>query len=101
MNTRTANVASMSNSQTNMRLDDELKTAAKPILKQLGLDLSSYTSMALSQLVLRKGLPFEVKIPNAETQAALDEPREQGMKFSSPQEMFDYLDSMPEESDDA
>lgn len=69
----------MPNTQISLRIDAQLKADADAVLDQLGLSTSDFTRMALHQLVLQRGLPFEARIPNAETQAAIAEPRE-GLK---------------------
>ena len=46
---------------TTMRIDPELKEAAKPILDELGLNLTSAVTMFLKALVREGGIPFEVK----------------------------------------
>ena len=44
--------------------------------------------MALRQLVMNNGLPFDARIPNAETIAALEEPTNGLKRFGSPEELF-------------
>lgn len=46
---------------TTMRLDPELKEAVKPILEELGLNLTTAVTMFLKALVREGGIPFEVK----------------------------------------
>ena len=60
--------------QMQIRLEPELKAESERILAQLGLKPTEYIRMALRQLVYRKGLPFEVHVPNAETVEAIREP---------------------------
>ena len=57
------------------RIEDDLKAEGEQILKQLGMNTSDALTLFWNQLVLQKGLPFDVKIPNTETVAALREPR--------------------------
>ena len=45
------------------RIDTNLKNQSEAILKRLGLSLSSFISMMLSQVVLNNGLPFNICIP--------------------------------------
>ena len=45
---------------TTMRLDPELKEAAKPVLDELGLTLSAAVTMFLKALIREGGLPFDV-----------------------------------------
>ena len=54
------------------RVEPELKSEAKSILRELGLSSSEAMRLFLHQIVSQRGLPFEVKIPNAETIAAIE-----------------------------
>lgn len=45
------------------RVDVSLKEQAESILSQLGLPMSSAINLFLNQVVLRRGLPFEVALP--------------------------------------
>ena len=49
------------------RVEPELKANAEKILKRLGISTTDAISLFLSQIRLRRGLPFEVKIPNKAT----------------------------------
>ena len=46
--------------QLRTRVDKNLKRDSDAVLKSLGLDAGSFVSMALTQLVNRRGLPFAV-----------------------------------------
>jgi len=46
--------------QIRARIDRNLKKKSDGVLKGLGLDVGSFVSMALTQLVNRRGLPFAV-----------------------------------------
>jgi addiction module RelB/DinJ family antitoxin len=48
------------------RIDRKLKKKSDAVLKNLGLDAGSFVSMALTQLVNHRGLPFAVAEPNSE-----------------------------------
>ena len=52
---RTANVF--------VRVEPEIKEQAEQILDQLGIPMSSAVSMFLRQIVLQRGIPFEMKLP--------------------------------------
>jgi DNA-damage-inducible protein J len=54
-------------------IDAELKGQAENMLAALGLDMASAVRMFLKQVVLRRGIPFEVTMPkpNEETLAAI------------------------------
>ena len=45
------------------RIDTNLKDNAESILSQLGISPSSAIQMLYSQIVLKKGMPFELKLP--------------------------------------
>ena len=53
------------------RIDPGLKTDAEKVLRKLGLSTAEAINMFLSQVRLRKGLPFDVKIPNKTTLRAM------------------------------
>ena len=50
----------MATIQIRTRIDLNLKKTSDAVLQQLGLDAGSFVSMALTQLVNRRGLPFAV-----------------------------------------
>jgi addiction module RelB/DinJ family antitoxin len=47
------------------RVSPELKAEAESILARIGLSSSDAIRMFYSQVAMRKGLPFEARIPNA------------------------------------
>ena len=57
----------------NARLERRLKTDAERVLARLGLKATDAVTMFYRQVVLRRGLPFDVCLPNAETLAAFEE----------------------------
>lgn len=76
--------------RTNVYLDADIKAKAQEIFKQYGMGLSDAFNIFLSQAVLERGIPFEVKIPNKKTLEVLKE-AEQGVNM---QEItFDTLKS--------
>jgi addiction module RelB/DinJ family antitoxin len=46
-----------------MRVEPDLKANAEEILSQLGITPNEAINIFLKQVVIHKGLPFEVKIP--------------------------------------
>ena len=48
------------------RIDTKLKDNAESILSQLGISPSSAIQMLYSQIVLKKGIPFDLKLPSSE-----------------------------------
>jgi DNA-damage-inducible protein J len=57
----------------NVRIEPALKERAEQIFAALGVSTSDAIGMFLRQVVLRRGMPFDLSIPNAETIAALEE----------------------------
>ena len=70
------------------RVDPETKEQAELILAELGIPMSNAVGMFLKQVVIQRGIPFEMKLPsarplvigemtreqfNAEMQAGLDD----------------------------
>lgn len=45
------------------RIDTNLKENAESILSQLGISPSSAVQMLYSQIILQKGMPFDLKLP--------------------------------------
>lgn len=58
---------------TNLRLDLESKLEAYKVFEKVGLKPVQAFNLFLRQVALRGGLPFEIKVPNADTLAAMKE----------------------------
>jgi len=72
------------------RIDPKLKKRGDAILKTIGITASQAVNAMYAQIVLRKGLPFELKIPNKTTLRAMEELESGGGKpFGSFKEMMD------------
>lgn len=72
------------------RIDPKLRKKGDAILEALGLTASQAVNAMYAQIVLRNGLPFELKIPTDATKHAMDELEAGGGKtFSSFKEMID------------
>jgi DNA-damage-inducible protein J len=67
------------------------------VLKNVGITPSDAITMFLHQVVLQKGLPFETRIPNAESRAAIREWRDPAKRAKmkvytgSTKEIFDKI----------
>lgn len=46
----------------NMRIDDKLKREAEALFDELGLNMTTATTLFLRQCLLQQGLPFEVRL---------------------------------------
>ena len=55
----------------NTRVEPSVKRSVEAILRPLGLTTTDAINMFLHQVMLRDGLPFEVRRPNAVTRRAL------------------------------
>ncbi|MFR5598617.1 MAG: type II toxin-antitoxin system RelB/DinJ family antitoxin, partial [Holdemania filiformis] len=49
------------------RIEPEVKEQAESILSALGIPASNAINMFYKQIILHRGLPFEVKIPSGKT----------------------------------
>jgi DNA-damage-inducible protein J len=55
------------------RVEPKLKARAARVLATVGVTTTDAITMFLRQVVLRNGLPFEVRVPNVETRKAIEE----------------------------
>jgi len=55
------------------RIEPKLKARAARVLTAVGVSTTDAITMFLRQVVLRNGLPFEVRVPNAKTKKAIEE----------------------------
>ncbi len=55
------------------RLEPDLKRDAETVFSTLGLSPTEAITLFYKQVTLHHGLPFEVRIPNAETREALEQ----------------------------
>lgn len=54
----------MATKTISIRVDDNLKKDANKILNELGLTQSQAVNMFFKQVVLHKGIPFDIKLTN-------------------------------------
>lgn len=78
------------------RIDESLKDEAAAVLAEMGLTVSDVVRMTLTRIAKDRALPLELKVPNAETRAAMEESRalmkQRRARFATAQELFDALD---------
>ena len=53
------------------RVEPDLKHEAEALFRELGMSVTEAITLFYRQVTIHRGLPFEVKIPNADTAAAL------------------------------
>lgn len=79
-----------------IRVDDEIKAQATETLAAMGLSVSDAVRLFLRRVVADQALPFELKVPNARTRAAMAEAdkivRRHGARFVTADELFADLE---------
>lgn len=63
----------MTTEPTNIRLDTDAKEKAWQIFDELGMKPAQAFNLFIRQVSLQGGMPFEIKVPNAETIEAMKE----------------------------
>jgi DNA-damage-inducible protein J len=58
-----------------VRIDKRIKMKASKTLASMGLSVSDAVRVLLTRVAVEKALPFDVKVPNATTAAAMREAR--------------------------
>jgi DNA-damage-inducible protein J len=62
-------------SMLHIRVDDDIKDQATQALTAMGLSMSDAVRLFLHRVVVDQAFPLELKVPNAETRAAIAESR--------------------------
>ena len=82
----------LANDTVRARIDSGTKQAATEALAAMGLSVSDAIRLMLRRIAAEKRLPFEVTVPNAESQAAMAELEAgKGKRFKSAEALFDDL----------
>ena len=85
-------------SMVHVRMDSELKRKASRALASMGLSTSDAVRLLFHRIAVDQAFPLELKVPNAETQAAMDEAdallKEGAPSFATPDEAFAALDDV-------
>ena len=83
-------------SMLHIRVDDETKIQATAALAAMGLSMSDAVRIFLKRVVNDQAFPLELKVPNAETRAAIEEARAmmnaRQARFESTDALFDALE---------
>lgn len=78
----------------NARIEPMLKQRAEDILHHVGLSRAEAIRLFYTQICLKKGLPFDVKLPNKTTQSAIDELESgKGHQYKSMDAVWREIDS--------
>ena len=76
------------------RIDGQVKEKAAKVLAEMGLSVSDAIRLLLVRVATEKALPFEIKVPNAETRAAMAElERGAGRSFDSVADLMTDLNA--------
>ncbi len=78
-----------------VRLDKQTKSQAQKVFRMLDISMSEAIKLFLRQVALQRGIPFEIKIPNALTDRVLRE-SEEGIdlhRVSSVDQLFEELEA--------
>jgi DNA-damage-inducible protein J len=79
-----------------IRLDSDLKAQATETLAAMGLSTADAVRLLFHRVVADQAFPLELKVPNVETQAAIEEGRAMmkahNLRFATAQDLFDSLD---------
>ncbi len=79
------------------RIDPRLRDEASEVLAEFGLTVSDVVRMTLTRVAKDHAVPLELKVPNAETRAAMRESRllmkKHNARFNNAGDLFKALDA--------
>ena len=82
-----------------VRVDEETKAQAAEALAAMGLSVSDAVRLLLKRVVNDQAFPLELKVPNAQTRAAMEEARALAQaghaRFDSADALIDALENTP------
>jgi DNA-damage-inducible protein J len=62
----------MASSMVHIRVDEKVKAKAAKTLAAMGLTVSDAVRLLLTRVATEKAMPFEVRVPNRATRAAIE-----------------------------
>jgi DNA-damage-inducible protein J len=62
----------MASSMVHIRVDEKVKEQAAETLAAMGLTVSDAVRILLTRVAAEKAMPFDVRVPNRATKAAID-----------------------------
>ncbi len=84
----------MATTMVHIRVDEQVKAQAAEALASMGLSVSDAVRMMLVRVAAEKALPFEIRVPNAETVAAMRELDEGlGKRFDTVEDLMADLNA--------
>ncbi|MBT6219259.1 MAG: type II toxin-antitoxin system RelB/DinJ family antitoxin [Rhodospirillaceae bacterium] len=77
------------------RVEPDLKQDAEAVFSTLGMSPTEAITLFYKQVALQHGLPFEVRVPNAETLEAMRQAKEKDglIKYNSVDELMSDIDN--------
>lgn len=82
-----------STTMMHIRVDEETKAEATRTLALVGLSVSEAVRIFLNRVVVEQGLPLTLKVPNAETRAAMEEARAmKKLRFTNAEDLIDDIE---------
>lgn len=86
----------MATSMLHVRMDDDLKARATATLDAIGLSTADAVRLLFHRIVAEQAFPLELKVPNAETRAAMaeiEQMKAEGREaFNGAEDMFASLE---------
>jgi DNA-damage-inducible protein J len=82
--------------QLRARIDEDTKAQGDAVLDAIGLSVSDAVRLLYHRLIAEQAFPLELKVPNAETRAAMEEAhailRARKARFGSAEDLIGSLD---------
>jgi DNA-damage-inducible protein J len=79
-------------SMVHVRVNEDEKNEAAAVLSSMGLSVSSVVRLLLKRVAVEKAVPFDLRVPNAETRAAMTEAdaiiRDRNARFAAARDLF-------------
>ena len=78
-----------------VRVEEQIKKQASDALEAMGLSVSDAVRVFLTRVAAEQQIPFALRVPNAETRAAMEEARAKSQaRFTNADELFDDLEKI-------
>ena len=88
------------NAVVRARISEDIKDEAAAVLAELGLSLSDLIRMTITRVARDRAVPFDLKLPNARTVAAVEEAdlllKQREGRFDTAKDVVDALDGPAE-----
>jgi len=85
-------MSSVKTATARARIRPDIKNEAESIIHEIGLSVSTAFDLFYRQIIMHRGLPFDLRIPNETTLKAIKDARKgHGEKFANPDALFKDL----------